>query len=259
MAAPNEYPASEGLQVVPAHEGLQVVPPQPGLEVAPAGGLEKLDKGGNPAYQGIEVTPADGLETGHKAAATYCGLRKRTFYIVAGIILVAVIVAAVVGGVVGSKNSSKDSSSDSPAVSGSSSTSVSPTSTSSQTTTSAQSTTTSTGPIPTTALALDCPAINETTRAVKSSKSGKSYDFDVYCDANFASGYDIGTVNATSLNDCIQNCIIVRELSATCVGVVWDSILNLALGHNCFLKNETGDGIKISDYVTHPAAALYQA
>ncbi|KFY83749.1 hypothetical protein V500_09961 [Pseudogymnoascus sp. VKM F-4518 (FW-2643)] len=232
--APNEYPASEGLQFVPAHDGLQVVPAQPGLEVAHSGGLEKIDKAGNPAYQGIEVAPADGLEGVQPArAATYCGLRKRTFAIVAGIILLVVIVAAVVGGVVGSRHSTSNtnSSPDNPAVSDSTSTGTSPTKTASQTTTSSHSTTTtSTGPIPTTPLAVDCPAINATSRAIKSSKSEKAYDFDLYCNSNFAPGKDTGHINATSLNDCVEGCINLIELGAPCVGVVWDSILNLAIG-----------------------------
>ncbi|KFZ11991.1 hypothetical protein V502_07298 [Pseudogymnoascus sp. VKM F-4520 (FW-2644)] len=231
-----QYPASEGLQVVPAHEGLQVVPAQPGLEVAHSGGLEKIDKAGNPAYQGIEVAPADGLEGVQPArAGTYCGLRKRTFAIVAGIILLVVIVAAVVGGVVGSRHSTSNntSSPDNPAVSDSTSTGTSPTKTASQTTTSSHSTTTtSTGPIPTTPLAVDCPAINATSRAIKSSKSEKAYDFDLYCNSNFAPGKDTGHINATSLNDCVEGCINLIELGAPCVGVVWDSILNLAIGLN---------------------------
>ncbi|KFY51019.1 hypothetical protein V496_09011 [Pseudogymnoascus sp. VKM F-4515 (FW-2607)] len=260
MAGPNEYPPSEGMQVVPAHEGLHVVPVQPGLEVAPVGGLEKLEKGGDPAYQGIEVAPAGGQEGRSKGAATFCGLRKRTFAIVAGIILVVVIVAAVVGGVVGSRNSSsdRDSSPGVPAVSGTS-TSTYPTNTGSQTTSSHSTTRTSTGPVPTTSLALDCPAINDTSRSIKSSKTDKSFAFDLYCEANYAPGHDIGYMNATSLNECIRGCIDFIELGAKCVAVVWDSILNLKIGHNCFFKDSKGDGLLLSDnYATHPAAAIWR-
>lgn len=109
--APNEYPVSEGLQVVPAHEGLQVAPAQPGMEPY-SDRVGKIDKAGVPPYEnGLEVAPSDGLEgfqSAHKRSGTICGLRRRTFAIVAGIIIVAVIVAAVVGGVVGSKNSSSN-------------------------------------------------------------------------------------------------------------------------------------------------------
>ncbi|KFY40502.1 hypothetical protein V494_03452 [Pseudogymnoascus sp. VKM F-4513 (FW-928)] len=259
--APNEYPASEGLQVVPAHEGLQVVPPQPGLEVASGPGSEKIEKAGVPAYQGIEVAPDGGLEPvqpTRKASGTICGLRRRTFAIIAGIILVAVIVAAVVGGVVGSKHSSNRSSSPDPAQSGSSSIDSSPTKTGSPTTTSPHSTTTtSTGPIPTSSLALDCPAINGTTRSIKSAETTKKFNFDIYCEANFAPGQDTGGINATSLNACIQGCINLIELGAPCVGVVWDSIFNTNLDHNCFLKDSKEGGVIIKDkYATHPAAAV---
>ncbi|OBT77025.1 hypothetical protein VF21_02948 [Pseudogymnoascus sp. 05NY08] len=260
--APNEYPESEGLQVVPAHEGLQVVPPQPGLEVVHSNGTEKIEKGGDTAYQGIEVAPDGGLESAqsarHKGAATYCGLRKRTFAIVAGIILVAVIVAAVVGGVVGSRHSTSNNV-DNPAVSGSSSSGTSPTKTGSHTTTTQphSTTTTSAGPIPTTPLPIDCPAINGTTRAIKSSNTGNAFNFDLYCEANFAPGQDTGGINATSLNGCVQGCINLIELGAPCVGVVWDSVLNLGIGHNCFFKDSTKGGVLISkSYKTHPAAAI---
>lgn len=107
--APNEYPESEGLQVVPAHEGLQVALPQQGLEVAPNNGFQSTEKKGDPAFQGIEVVSANEAQpVSHKKAATVCGLRRRTFGIIVGIILVVVIVAAVVGGVVGSKHSSSN-------------------------------------------------------------------------------------------------------------------------------------------------------
>ncbi|KFY18789.1 hypothetical protein V493_08342 [Pseudogymnoascus sp. VKM F-4281 (FW-2241)] len=260
--ATNQYPASEGLQVVPAQEGLQVVPAQPGLEVASNNGLEK-DKAGDPAYQGLEVAPDKGLEGGaqsgpHKAAGTYCGLRKRTFAIIVGIILVVVIVAAVVGGVVGSKKSSNNnnSSPDNPAVTESPTKTGSPTATRPNPT----ATTTTGGPVPTTPLNINCPAINATSRSIKSSKSGTGYDFDLYCEANIAPTLDMGNINATSLNDCIQGCIDLIELGAPCVSVVWDSVFNTNLKHNCFLKKSTKGGLLFSDtYGTHPAAAVYQA
>ncbi|OBT90665.1 hypothetical protein VE02_00521 [Pseudogymnoascus sp. 03VT05] len=255
--APNEYPESEGLQVVPAHEGLQVVTPQPGLEVAHNNGIEKTEKGGDPIYQGIEVAPDGGLESAqsarHKGTATYCGLRKRTFAIVAGIILVAVIVAAVVGGVVGSRHSTSNKNVNNPAVSASSSSGTSPTKTAQPHST----TTSSTGPIPTTPLPIDCPAINGTTRAIKSSNTGTAFNFDLYCEANFAPGQDTGGINATSLNGCVQGCINLIELGAPCVGVVWDSVLNLGIGHNCFFKDSRKGGVLINkSYKTHPAAAI---
>ncbi|OBT58723.1 hypothetical protein VE04_00687 [Pseudogymnoascus sp. 24MN13] len=260
--ARNEYPESEGLQVVPAHEGLQVVPPQPGLEVAHSSGVEKLEKGGDPAYQGIEVAPGGGLESAQpahrKGTATYCGLRKRTFAIAAGIILVAVIVAAVVGGVVGSKHSTSNKNVDNPAVSGSSSSGTSPTKTASHTTTTQphSTTTSSTGPVPTTALPLDCPAINGTSRAIKSSNTGTAFNFDLYCETDFAPREDTGGINATRRDGRVQGCINLIELGAPCVGVVWDSVLNLAIGHNCFFKDSTEGGLLISkSYKTHPAAA----
>lgn len=64
-------------------------------------------------------------------------------------------------------------------------------------------------------------------------------------------------MNATSLNDCVQGCINLIELGTDCVGVVWDSILNLSIGHNCFFKDSTKGGLLISQsFVTHPAAAI---
>jgi t-SNARE complex subunit (syntaxin) len=107
--APNEYPESEGMQVVPPHEGLQVVPQQQGLEVVPSQGLESIEKkkDDTAAYQGIEVanehhqSPEKIGKTRYKRV---CGLTYRAFAIVI-VVLVAVIVAAVVGGVVGSRKS----------------------------------------------------------------------------------------------------------------------------------------------------------
>lgn len=107
--APNEYPESEGMQVVPPHEGLQVVPQQQGLEVVPSQGLESIEKkkDDTAAYQGIEVAN-EHLQPPEKIGKTkykrVCGLTYRAFAIVI-VVLVAVIVAAVVGGVVGSRKS----------------------------------------------------------------------------------------------------------------------------------------------------------
>jgi hypothetical protein len=106
-------------------------------------------------------------------------------------------------------------------------------------------------------LPLDCPAINGTTRAIKSSNTGTAFNFDLYCETNFAPGKDTGGINATSLNGCVQGCINLIELGAPCVGVVWDSVLNLGIGHNCFFKDSTEGGLLIStSYKTHPAAAI---
>lgn len=134
-----------------------------------------------------------------------------------------------------------------------------PPSSGSQTTSSHSTTRTSTGPVPTTSLALDCPAINATSRNIKSSKTGKSFAFDLYCESNYAPGHDIGHINATSLNDCVRGCIDFIELGATCVAVVWDSIMNQKIGHNCFFKNSKEGGLLFSDdYATHPAAAVWR-
>jgi hypothetical protein len=107
--APNEYPESEGMQVVPPHEGLQVVPQ--GLEVVPSQGLESIKKKDDTAaYQGIEVAN-EHLQSPEKIEKTrykrVCGLTYRAFAIVI-VVLVAVIVAAVVGGVVGSRKSTSN-------------------------------------------------------------------------------------------------------------------------------------------------------
>ncbi|KFY20068.1 hypothetical protein V491_04012 [Pseudogymnoascus sp. VKM F-3775] len=290
--APNQYPVSEGLQVVPAHEGLQVAPVQPGLELY-SDRVEKIDKAGVAPYDnGLEVAPSDGLEgfqPAHKRSGTICGLRRRTFAIIAGIIVVAVIVAAILINYLFCYRRPREDVDDVNARAVRHQTPPSPahqalpalqqrqvlvlpnrplknpsltnSSSASHTTTSSHSTTTtSTGPIPTSSLYIDCPKINATSRALKSTKSGTAYDFDLYCNANFASGHDIGNKNATSLNECIQGCIELIELGATCVGVVWDSILNLPIGHNCFLKNSLEGGLQFSsNYGTHPGAAIYQA
>ncbi|KFY42496.1 hypothetical protein V495_04485 [Pseudogymnoascus sp. VKM F-4514 (FW-929)] len=276
--APNEYPESEGMQVVPPHEGLQVVQQQHGLEVVPSQGLESIEKkkDDTAAYQGIEVAN-EHLRSPEKIEKTrykrVCGLTYRAFAIVI-VVLVAVIVAAVVGGVVGSRKSTSNNDS-SPDSSGSTSTDSSPTKTGSQTTTAPHSAASSAaatvnfGPVPTTPLKLDCPAINNTTRTIKSERTGVSYEFDVFCNANWAPGNDLGIQNTTTFDDCIQACIIMQEISVKdgpCTGAVWDSVLNLALEgqkRNCFLKNgssvkDWGDDPDFSEYPkTHPAAAIF--
>jgi hypothetical protein len=117
-------------------------------------------------------------------------------------------------------------------------------------------------------LKIDCPALNNTIRAVKSDRSGIALDFNIYCNANWASGWDMGVQNTTSLDDCIQACIALREIqtdNGPCTGIVWDSVMNQKLNpkRNCFLKNGTafdkwGDKPSFSEYPdTHPAAAIF--
>jgi hypothetical protein len=77
---------------------------------------------------------------------------------------------------------------------------------------------------------------------VKSSDTGKSYTFNIFCAANFAAGQDSGNRNTTTLNNCMQTCVDLRDLGGTCVGVVWDAAMDLAIHppHNCFLKAARG-------------------
>lgn len=87
---------------------------------------------------------------------------------------------------------------------------------------------------PTTQLKLDCPARDNT--SYNTTIADKLYVFDLFCHANVASGHDIRARNTSSLNDCIDSCFDVIQAGATCTGVVWNSLMDVRLGSNCFPK-----------------------
>lgn len=100
---PERHPDHEGLQVVPT-DGLEHSGFTPGLEVATEEGLEYHAVKDVNNYPEVVPVPVP-IEEKPASASTICGLKRRTFWIVLGIAVVAIILAAVLGGVLASKKS----------------------------------------------------------------------------------------------------------------------------------------------------------
>ena len=94
-----QYPASEGLQAVPPGEGLEykynatdATHSYPEVDYRKPSGLDQQTNHHNPGRDTL----------------TICGLKRRTFWVVLGIVAVVIIAAAVAGGVVASRKNTGD-------------------------------------------------------------------------------------------------------------------------------------------------------
>lgn len=206
-----------------------------GLHVAPNSGPEHAPEPGFPPNYPIpsdREDKADGMEVvgawpfgdsgGGKVAVggdgrkgTICGMRRRTFWIVAAIAAI-VVVAAVIGGAVGATRKSTPSSTDigstaSDAGASNQSTSASSTPTSTPTSTGASSPT-STKPSAT-GLARNCTSsTNGTTyfsyflKPELGSYPGSALTFKRLCDAQTVGGTNLAQVKLPAFEQCIELC-----------------------------------------------------
>jgi len=226
-----------------------------GLQVVPGQKIDRYYQPGLILQSDDEYGQNGNSKQVRTKSSWICGLRKGLFIglcIVLGIVIIGVAVGGGVAASIRKKTSAvpnptgtSTSSASGPAIGVSTAGTPNPTSSasSSSTSSSASSTATNTSPTPFPSsglLALDCPAINNTTYA-----SG-SQTFKVQCSTNYAATNIVG-FNSTTLDACMDRCVAFNANGPTqkCVAVTFQANLTTAMepgqGANCWLAAITSD------------------